>query len=619
MRRGRIEATADAILADRDAVMALLPTKQEGESDSDAITRWIESGHDIRYTTPEMLFLEERMLRTAQQCAQANVAVAHDVHVAAATESRPTLTRGQRTMIEAICKTPAGVVIVEGAAGVGKTYALEACREAFETTGIHVVGCALAGKAARGLEEGSAIPSWTVSGMLNELQTDHLPHGGVLVVDEAGMIGDRQLAELVSLSARDDAKLVLVGDPKQLQPIEAGAPLRTLGERIGRVVLTENVRQVAAWERATLALLRDAEARAAYAKYVRHGRIHVAESAPQRRADVVADHRALSVSGVDAVMLARRRDEVAALNELARAKAVEDGRVHGPALSVGDKEYQAGDRVICLANDRRAEVSNGTRGVVTGVDVERGTLTLERPDHRQVTIDTKHYDAIDRGYALTVHKGQGMTADVTLVVGSDGASREWAYTAMSRGTMATHHYEVAQPPERDTLGVRHWTEATPSAEERTVQAWSRSEAKDSALDYPERYEQVERERVTAEANLNAPATDAQRALLEMLGAPELSHEASWVDASLEIDRQLNERPGSRLEEWLRDIGVADHSVQELLRSAAADGGQTTARDHMLDTVPGRTIDGVELLAANPHLESAQRDCEASIAPGQMTP
>jgi hypothetical protein len=619
MSRDRIEATADAILADRDSVVVLPPAKQSGESESATIMRWIESGRDVRYTTPEMLFLEERMLSTAQQRARATVGVARREHVAAAIESRPTLTRDQRTMVETVCSTPAGVLVIEGAAGVGKTYALEACREAFDASDIQVVGCALAGKAAQGLEEGSAIRSWTVTGMLNDLQIDHLPYGGVLVVDEAGMIGDRQLAELVSLSARDDAKLVLVGDPKQLQPIEAGAPLRLLGDRIGKMELSENIRQVASWERAALALMRDAEARAAYSAYTRQGRIHLAPSASERRADVVADHRALSAGGLDAVMLARRRDEVAALNELARAKAVEDGRVHGPALTVAGKEYQAGDRVICLANDRRAAVSNGTRGVVTGVDVERGTLTLERPDHHQVTIDTARYDAVDRGYALTVHKAQGMTADVTLVVGSEGASREWSYTAMSRGTIATHHYEVATPPERDRLGVTHWRESAPTAEERTMRAWSRSEEKDSALDYPGRYEQPDRERVGAATDLNAPATDAQRALLEMLGARELPQQATWVEASLEIDHQQGERPGSHLEEWLREMGVADHTLRELLHTAAHEGGNTFASDHLATTVEGRTIDGVMTLAADPMLDAAQMEYEASISPGHLTP
>ncbi|HVA18584.1 MAG TPA: hypothetical protein VMU55_00240, partial [Solirubrobacteraceae bacterium] len=159
-----------------------------------------------------------------------------------------------------------------------------------------------------------------------------------------------------------------------------------------------------ALERAALQLLRNGEARAAYREYAREGRIHVAESVAERRAEVVAAHARLEAGGLDAVMLAHRRDEVAALNELARATAVADGRVQGAALTVAGREYQVGDRVICLANDRSGGVSNGTRGVVASVDVERHMLTLERSDQRPVTIDTSAYDAIDRGYAMTVHK-----------------------------------------------------------------------------------------------------------------------------------------------------------------------------------------------------------------------
>jgi hypothetical protein len=398
--------------------------------------------------------------------------------------------------------------------------------------------------------------------------------------------------------------------------------LRTLGERIGKVELTENIRQVDPWERATLALLRDAEARAAYREYMRHDRVHIAPSAPERRAEVVAHHSALSASGLDAIMLARRRDEVETLNELARARAVEDGRVHGPALSVRDKDYQAGDRIVCLTNDRHAGVRNGTRGVVTSVDPERGTLTLERPDHGQVTIDTKQYDALDRGYALTVHKAQGMTADIAMVVGSDGASREWTYTAMSRATLATHHYEVATPRERDPLGIMHWKEATPSAEERTVHSWSRSEEKESALDYPERYERADHDRTAGHANLEAPApapaTDAQRALLEMLGVPDFPQDATWVDATLEIDQQFVEREGRRLEGWLRDMGVSEQAAHALIRRAVDDVGPATAPD-VLTMVESRIIGGVITPAVEAMLEAAQLEYEASLVPGDLTP
>ena len=267
MSRMQLEVTVDWMLADRDAVQPLPPRPREGETEPEAMRRWTETGHDLRYTTPEMLALERGMVATAQARVGAGVGMARADTVAAAMATRRTLTADQKAMIQEICLSPAGVLVIEGDAGVGKTYALEVCREAFDASGVEVVGCALAGRAAELLEEGSDIASTTVAATLLQLQVERLPYGGVLVVDEAGMLGDRQLAELVSLAARDDAKLVVVGDPFQLQPIEAGAPMRTLSDHIGRVELHENIRQHYDWERATLQLLRDGQAREAYREY----------------------------------------------------------------------------------------------------------------------------------------------------------------------------------------------------------------------------------------------------------------------------------------------------------------------------------------------------------------
>ena len=615
MSRAQLETTADSILADREAVQPLVPHRLEGERDTDAIARWVDTGHELRYTTPEMLTIERGMIATAQQRSAACVGVADARETEAAIAARPTLTTDQRSMVRTVCQSPAGVVIVEGAAGVGKTFALDVCREAFEATGIQVVGCALAGRAADVLETGADIPTWTVTGMLNELQVDHLPPGGVLVVDEAGMIGDRELAELVSLAARDNARLVVVGDPSQLQPIGAGAPMRTLGEHIGRVLVTENVRQKEPWERAALQLVRDGEARAAYDLYLSHGRIHVAESVPERHAEVVAEHARLEDRGVDAVILAQRRDEVAALNELARASAAEAGRVRGPALTVDGREYQAGDRVLCLTNDRANGVSNGTRATVTAVDVERQTLTLEREDHRQVVIDTTRYDAIDRGYAITVHKAQGMTAEVALVVGSDGATREWTYTAMSRGTEATHYYAVAQSPERDRLGVSHAPAPTQPTEERIVHSWERSLQKESALDYPERYRDAEREHAPSALDVYAPATEAQRAALADLGAPEPGEHATRLGAALEIDRWSEQTPGSGLDQWLRETDAAEHRREQLISDI---GEKRPDRAELLP--PPRGIDRDDFEAAkalrNPYRALLETEALAPvIGPG----
>jgi len=603
MSRQQLESAVDWILADRDSVQTLPPRLREGESEREAMVRWTETGHDLRYTTPEMLALERGMVATAQARAGAGVGVARADTVVTAMAARRTLTADQRAMIQEICLSHAGVLVIEGDAGVGKTYALEVCREAFDASGVEVVGCALAGRAAELLEEGSDIASTTVAATLHQLQVERLPYGGVLVVDEAGMLGDRQLAELVSLAARDEAKLVVVGDPFQLQPIEAGAPMRTLSDHIGRVELHENIRQHYDWERATLQLLRDGQARAAYREYERYDRIHDAHSVAERQVQVIEDHARLEAGGLNTVILARRRDEVATLNELAHARSVAEGRVHGPALTVGDKEYQVGDRVICLANERSGAVSNGTRGVVTAVDVERQTLTLERPDKRQLTLDTTHYDAIDHGYALTAHKAQGMTADIALVVGSEGATREWAYTAMSRATLATHYYEVFARPERDALGVEHLKETSRSAEERTVQAWTRSELKESALDYPERYETPDR--IPVEDDLRALATDRQRALVEMLGGYELSQEATRVEAGEEIDRLVAQRAYDQLEGWLREMGMSEDAAHELQDRAVDRIEAEDANGGSRDPLEGRAVAGWLTPEIDAQLEAAQ--------------
>jgi hypothetical protein len=295
---------------------------------------------------------------------------------------------------------------------------------------------------------------------------------------------------------------------------------------------------------------------------------------------------------------------------------VAEGRVHGPALTVGDKDYQVGDRVICLANERSGAVSNGTRGVVTAVDVERQTLTLERPDKRQLTLDTTHYDAIDRGYALTVHKAQGMTAGIALVAGSDGGD---ARVGVHRD-VAGHsghpllrgvHAARAGHPRRRALERR---EPIGGGADRA--AWSRRELKEAALDYPERYQTPER--ISAESSLHAPATDGQRALVEMLGGPELAQEATWVEAGEEINRLVAERAYSQVEGWLREMGMSEDAAHEMVVRAVdrIDAEDATGGPH--NHLEGRTAASALTPEIDAQLEAAQLEFEREqgLSPGR---
>src|SRR5690606_26360857 len=137
------------------------------------------------------------------------------------------------------------LAIIVGRAGAGKTTMMKAAREIWEASGYRVVGGALAGKAAEGLEKEAGIPSRTLASW--QLQWErgrlHLDNRCVFVMDEAGMVSSRQMADIVSAVAHAGAKLVLVGDADQLQPIEAGAAFRSLADRVGYAELGTIYRQ----------------------------------------------------------------------------------------------------------------------------------------------------------------------------------------------------------------------------------------------------------------------------------------------------------------------------------------------------------------------------------------
>ena len=142
---------------------------------------------------------------------------------------RPTIAGEQAEMVRRLALDGDGVAVVVGQAGTGKTFALAAAREAWEASGYRVVGAALARRAARELEDGAGIESTSVAALLDELRTRRcsaLPRRAVLVIDEAGMVPTRELAELVEHVERAGAKLVLVGDHRQLPEIGAGGAFR---------------------------------------------------------------------------------------------------------------------------------------------------------------------------------------------------------------------------------------------------------------------------------------------------------------------------------------------------------------------------------------------------------
>ena len=344
---------------------------------------------ETRYTTRELLDTEAELLGGARRRRHERVARVHAFSLRDQLRDS-SLSDEQRDVVRRLCGDGEGVAVIRAAAGTGKTFTLEAARQAWEDSGHRVVGCALSARAALELEDSAGIPSVTIAAAKRSLDTGHgLPFDGVLVVDEAGMVGTRDLARLSEAADFFHTKLVLVGDDRQLPEIQAGGAFHRLAEELDSLELTEVRRQHHAWDRDALDALRNGDVERWARAYRAHGKLTVAENARDARAALVNDW---SRAPGEAIMIAARRADVRDLNDGARELLKVEGRLGGDELEAGGRAFTEGDEVIGLRNDRKLGILNGQRGTVRQVDRVRHTLTIVLGGGRRVRVGSGYLD-----------------------------------------------------------------------------------------------------------------------------------------------------------------------------------------------------------------------------------
>jgi ATP-dependent exoDNAse (exonuclease V) alpha subunit len=308
-----------------------------------------------------------------------------------------------------------------------------------------------------------------------------------VVVDEAGMVGTRQLASIADLVEQASGKLILIGDDLQLPEIDAGGLFRALADRLPTVELTDNVRQQNEWERSALTQLREGSAGQVIETYRQRGRVNVGRSRHDTIAWAVADwYRHVAVAGdlTSGLLLAHNNDTVTSLNQHARSLLAAARRLSGPTLEAGERVFQAGDRILCRQNQGRLGVLNGDLATITSVDDENRSLTvrLDRdPEARELPGWYLEKGNVDYGYALTGHKAQGVTADRSFVVIDGNTDREWAYVAMSRGRQNNTLY-LANPEPTDEQCTHLTHQDSHDSLDGLIAALNRSAAQTAAID-----------------------------------------------------------------------------------------------------------------------------------------
>jgi len=322
----------------------------------------VELGQDgrgeDRFSTRDMIEAEQRLHRAAQMMAEKERHEVSDRDREAAlarAEQRGLVLSGEQAEALAHVTDGRDLGIVVGYAGTGKSAMLGVAREAWEAAGYEVRGVALSGIAAENLEGGSGIASRTIASMEHGWKNgrDMLTSRDVLVIDEAGMVGTRQLERVLSHAAEAGAKVVLVGGPQQLQSIEAGAAFRSIHDRHGGVEIHEVRRQREDWQRDATRDLATGRTGDAISAYDRHDLVHEAQTRELARGDLIDrwDRDRQAAPDSSRIILTHTNAEVRELNEAARDRMREAGDL-GEDMRVtverGERSFAAGDRVMFL-------------------------------------------------------------------------------------------------------------------------------------------------------------------------------------------------------------------------------------------------------------------------------
>ncbi len=423
------------------------------------------------FTTREILPIEYDMAQSAEALSKRTGFGVADAKVAAAVRQVETADpekpfKLDQEQVDAIRHVTGdnGIAAVVGLAGAGKSTLLAAARVAWEGDNRRVIGAALAGKAAEGLEDSSGIRSRTLASW--ELAwaggRELLERGNVLVIDEAGMVSSQQMGRVLKIAEDARAKVVLVGDAMQLQPIQAGAAFRVIAERIGSAELAGVRRQREEWAREASRLFARGKVEEALDAYAREGRIFAAESRVDVVERIVADwadarrnlvrntadsEQAVRLRGDEMLVLAHTNDDVKRLNAALRQVMRDDGALTAARefqMERGVRDIAAGDRIIFLENARFIEprarrlgpqyVKNGMLGTVVSTGDKRGDplLSVRLDNGRDVVISEDSYRNIDHGYAATIHKSQGATVDRTFVLATGMMDQHLTYVSMTR-------------------------------------------------------------------------------------------------------------------------------------------------------------------------------------------
>lgn len=414
---------------------------------------------DPIYTTRQVLRLEAEMLSHAEALSKKTSPALDQLLLATQildfeAQSGFKLDDEQRLALEYICFDRSHLAIVQGSAGAGKTTVMAIVRTMYQQSGRGVIGACFTKKAADNLQDETGISSFTIDKLIcdYDISKNHFKNQSVLVVDEAGLIGTRKLSRLFEIANRENLKVILTGEDKQIDAIEHGGCLRFLTEKFGTKRIEKIFRQRQESQREIVPMLRDGQTKAALEKMQKLKMLNFCADSEKAIDKLIKDwkkYRKANPTKDFLISAAKwwQVDELSAKvrDVLVQEKLVNDNGVYVDCI-VGQDGHQGryqmaiGDKIRFTKNDYFLGVANGHTGQITAISDTGGVkVTILMKDGRKVRIDAKNYSN-DEGrmflvhaYATTVFSSQGLTVDGdTFILYDTSLDRDDTYVAGSR-------------------------------------------------------------------------------------------------------------------------------------------------------------------------------------------
>jgi Ti-type conjugative transfer relaxase TraA len=398
-----------------------------------------------RYTTRAVLESEDAVLSAAAGLDRDNN---HEMAVAARAfvlkrEKFENISREQVLALRHATGA-AGIALIDGQAGTGKSYTMSAIREVYEAQGRRVIGLAPTNAVAQDMKESGFACARTLHSELFALDKGNTRWDSrtIILLDEAAMIDTRNMAKLAAHARDAGAKLILIGDERQLSSIERGGMFGVLKDRYGAAELREVRRQQAEEDRIASRLMAKGNYRDALLSYQKKGEISWADTQSEAADALIqrwAEDSALAPAK-SRFVFAYTNQDVNELNGAIRHLRQERGEL-GPSASFetkhGRAEFARGDRIQFTGTDKQRGIYNGQAATVQAIEGNVMTVVLDRKRQKVVDFDTRSFRDFRHGYAGTIYRGQGRTIDQTYLFHSEHWRAAASYVALTRHSSKT--------------------------------------------------------------------------------------------------------------------------------------------------------------------------------------